>query len=197
MIELGHTAEATDPLDAIAQVVALFAATAPSPIPAEWLGARAFWSIGDDEMAAGIAVTHLPQAPDALAALQRTGYPPALAWLLHLGVLRPQRWQHAPEAVTWILDVSKLRHDEFGALALPSQKTLQLVLETAASLWDAQSGAGALALKGWPDAKPTRRRTPTPPHLTRQEVEALCRWAFARHQVQRNWHTTPRLLRLG
>ncbi|TAN36399.1 MAG: hypothetical protein EPN23_08495 [Verrucomicrobia bacterium] len=193
MIALTHTANESLTQNAIAEVVSLFTAIAPSPIPAEWLGARAFWSVGATDMAAGIANTLLSQAPDALAALYHTGYPPALAWLLHLGVLRPQRWQHEPEAVTWILDFNKLRRDEFGELALPSQRTLQLVLEAAAGLWDAYSGAGTLALKGW-TMPPHRGRTS--PKLTREEAEDFCRATLARYQVQRNWHTIPRLLHL-
>ena len=197
MIELTHTPDESVIQNAIADVVSLFAATAPSPIPTEWLGARAFWSVGADDMAAGIASTLLPQVPDALAALHHAGYPPTLAWLLHLGVLRPQRWQHEPEAVTWILDIGKLRRDAFGVLALPSQRTLHLILAAAADLWDVHSGAGALALKGWPPAAPARHRSSNPSTLTREEVEAFCRATLARHQAARNWRTTPRLLRLN
>ena len=196
MIELTHTPDESVTQNAIADVVSLFAATVPSPIPTEWLGARAFWSVGADDMAAGIASTLLPQAPDALAALQHAGYPPTLAWLLHLGILRPQRWQYEPEAITWILDFGKLRRDAFGELALPSQRVLQLVLEAATSLWDAHSGAGALALKGWPSSAPARRRSSTPPTLTREEVEGFCRATLARQQAARNWRTTPHLLHL-
>jgi hypothetical protein len=193
MIALDHTPDASATQAAIAEVVALFSATTPSPIPVAWLGARALWSVGDHEMAAGIAGTLLPQFPDARAALHHAGYPPALAWLLHLGVLRPQRWQHEPDTVTWILDFAKLRRDAFGELALPSQRTLHLILAAAASLWDADSGAGALALKGWPA---TRRRARTTPTLTREEVEDFCRATLARHQAQRRWRVAPRLLRL-
>ena len=196
MIELTQTPDESFTQNAIADVVSLFAATAPSPIPAEWLGARAFWSVGAGDMAAGIASTLLPQAPDALAALHHTGYPPALAWLLHLGVLRPLRWQHEPEAVTWILDFDKLRRDEFGELALPSQRTLQLVLEAAAGLWDMHSGAGALALKGWSTKPSPRRHAEKSPTLSHEEAEDFCRAALERYQAQRNWRTTPRLLRL-
>ena len=182
---------------AVMDAVSAFATVVPTPIPTAWLGVRAFWSVGANATADDMAQALLPQAGDALAALQRAGYPPALAWLLHLGVLRPQRWQHAPDAVTWILDFGKLRHDAFGELALPSHKALQLVLGAAASLWDAQSGAGALALKGWTAAAPTRRRKVEVPTLTREEAEAYCRAALARHQTQRHWRTTPRLLRVG
>lgn len=181
---------------AVVNAVSAFAAVAPTPIPTAWLGVRAFWSIGASETADDMAQALLPQAADALAALQRAGYPPALAWLLHLGVLRPLRWQHAPDKVTWVLDFGKLRHDEFGELALPSHKALQLVLGAAASLWDAHSGAGALALKGWTAAAPSRRRKVEVPTLTREEAEDYCRAALARHQTQRNWSTTPRLLRV-
>ncbi|MCX7009470.1 MAG: hypothetical protein NTY53_19875, partial [Kiritimatiellaeota bacterium] len=180
---------------AVVNAVSAFATVAPSPIPTAWLGVRAFWSVGANDTADTMAQALLPEAADALAALQRAGYPPALAWLLHLGVLRPQRWQHAPETVTWVLDFGKLRRDEFGELALPSHRTLQLVLEAAASLWDAHSGAGALALKGWTATVPARRRKGEVPTLTCEEAEAFCRAALARHQTQRNWHTTPRLLR--
>ncbi len=179
---------------AVVNAVSAFAAVVPTPIPTAWLGVRAFWSVGAGATADDMARALLPEAADALAALQRAGYPPALAWLLHLGVLRPQRWQHAPAAVTWILDFGKLRRDEFGELALPSHKTLQLVLEATATLWDAHSGHGALALKGW---TAPRRRAATPPTLTRDEAEACCRAALARHQKQRNWRTTPRLLLLN
>jgi hypothetical protein len=183
---------------AVVNAVSAFANVAPTPIPTAWLGVRAFWSVGASDTANTVAQALLPEAADALAALQRAGYPPALAWLLHLGVLRPQRWQHAPEAVTWVLDFGKLHHDEFGELALPSHKTLQLVLETAATLWDAHSGAGALALKGWTAAVPLRcRKKKEAPTLTREEAEAFCRATLARHQTQRNWRTTPRLLRLN
>ena len=181
---------------AVVDAVSAFATVAPSPIPTAWLGVRAFWSVGADNTADDMAQALLPEAADALAALQRAGYPPALAWLLHLGVLRPQRWQHAPESVTWILDFGKLRHDEFGELALPSHKTLQLVLETVATLWDAYSGSGALALKGWA-ASVRRRKKVEGPTLTREEAEAFCRAALVRHQTHRNWRTTPRLLRLN
>lgn len=183
---------------AVVDAVSAFASVAGTPIPTAWLGVRAFWSVGAGDTADTLAQALLPEAADALAALQRAGYPPALAWLLHLGVLRPQRWQHAPETVTWVLDFGKLRRDKFGELALPSHKTLQLVLETAATLWDAHSGAGALALKGWTAAPPAHRRKKVEvPTLTREEAEAYCRAALARHQTQRNWRTTPRLLRLN
>ena len=181
---------------AVVNAVSAFSAVAPTPIPTAWLGVRAFWSVGANDTADTMAQALLPEAADALAVLQRAGYPPALAWLLHLGVLRPQRWQHAPESVTWILDFGKLRHDEFGELALPSHKALQLVLGAAASLWDANSGAGALALKGWAAAAPVRRRKEETPTLTRDEAEHYCRAALARHQTERHWHTTPRLLRV-
>ena len=181
---------------AVVNAVSAFAAVAPTPIPTAWLGVRAFWSIGASETADDMAQALLPQAADALAALQRAGYPPALAWLLHLGVLRPQRWQHAPDKVTWVLDFGKLRHDEFGELALPSHKALQLVLGAAASLWDVHSGEGALALKGWAAAAPARRRKVEVATLTREEAEDYCKAALARHQTQRNWSTTPRLLRV-
>jgi hypothetical protein len=180
---------------AVVDAVSAFSSVAGTPIPTAWLGVRAFWSVGEGATADELARALLPGAADALTALQHAGYPPALAWLLHLGVLRPQRWRHAPESVTWILDFAKLRRDEFGELALPSHKTLQLVLEAAATLWDAYSGHGALALKGW--TAPARRRAQTPPTLTRDEAEACCRAALARHQTRRNWRTIPRLLRLN
>lgn len=184
---------------AVVNAVSAFATVAPTPIPTAWLGVRAFWSVGANETADTLAQSLLPEAADALAALQRAGYPPALAWLLHLGVLRPQRWQHAPETVTWVLDFGKLRHDEFGELALPSHKALQLVLGAAASLWDVHSGAGALALKGWTPAprRQRRKKLVEVPTLTHEEAEDFCRAALARHQAQRQWRTTPRLLRLN
>ena len=176
--------------------VASFATNSqPSPIPPAWLAIRACWGVGVTDAARSLSKALLPPDADAVEALDRNNFAPALAWLLHLGVARPVRWQHAPDAITWILDFDKLRRDSASELALVSQQGLQLVLLTMAGVWDATSGNGSLAIKGWPPPCRSRQRTPSI-GLTLTEAEDFCRELLARQQARRGWQTTPRILRL-
>ena len=180
----------------IIAAVAAHAATEPaSPIPPAWQAVRACWSVGALEAARSLSAALLSSKTDAVETLQHSGFPPTLAWLLHLGVLRPLRWQHAPDNLTWILDFGKLRRDVDGDLALTCRHGLQLVVNSGAGLWDATSGEGALALKGWPASRCARRRGASL-GFSLAEAEDFCRDLLARQQIRRGWRSTPRILRL-
>jgi hypothetical protein len=183
-------------LQEILSAVAAYAThAAASPIPPTWLAARACWSIGAAGAAQTLAGNLVGPNADIAAALHNGGFVPGLAWLLHLGVVRPMRWRHAPDTLTWILDFGKLRRDADGELALACRQGLQLVLDTMAGLWDASSGSGALVLKGWPPPQNRRRRAPAA-GWPLDEAEAFCRDLLARQQARRGWHALPHILRL-
>jgi hypothetical protein len=183
-------------LGEIIAAVAAHAAAAPSsPIPPAWQAVRACWGVGALDAARSLSAPLLSSKADTVETLQHSGFSPNLAWLLHLGVVRPLRWRHAPDVLTWILDFGKLRRDVDGEMALLCRHGLHLVMTSIAGLWDATSGDGALALKGWPLSRRTRRCIAgTGFSLT--EAEDYCRDLLARQQVCRGWRNTPRIFRL-
>ena len=119
------------------------------------------------------------------------------------GLVKTSLWEFSGKDPVWRLDLRKLVIDSGVQIEMAIFKSLSLVLETIADVWDASSGKGGLGLKhilstaeqmyGEADGLKHRNKRN---HDFAHEVLDRCRMKLADLASVRNWTSTPAVLSL-
>ena len=154
------------------------------------LVARACCSIGERDAAEQVLKSIQPHARHVnrwLEILSELHNFPELLPYFSAGIIRPAEWVGAQLDRMWTVDFSRLHLAESERHEMLLHRSVRLLIERLAGVWDACSGEGVLGIKGW--------------RAWEMEDEGSL-WAYlsdllAHEQVERGWATRPDLLDLG
>ncbi len=172
------------------------------PLPDTWVdevskAVSAFVAEGDG---AGLYVDSEHLVLLASQAISSVGAPAAARRLLVFGsgLVAPSSWEIRGGGAVWTLDFGRMAVRAGTSLELVFFRSLQLVIESMADVWDSTHGQGTLGLRhartaahdvlGKKDRRAVQRFT--------EEVCAVCRAKLRQLAGKRHWVSVPDLLQL-
>ena len=119
---------------------------------------------------------------------------PKLLPFFSAGILHPADWVGAQVERMWVLDFSKIHISDSERHEILLYRTVRLLIEQTAPIWDSVSGHGVLGIRGLENMHlpPSRYRKRLPPERIPDYIRRLVQHL----QLQRTWEEPPMLITL-
>lgn len=147
---------------------------------------RALWGVGATDTAEHVLTDHLEQhsIKQTLKALLSVSDVSPMLWraVVRGAVRRRTEWLSADDMPLWVLDLERIQRAACD-MELARFMTARILVRALAPVWDATTGHGALAVRGF-DAPPHSLAIPT-----------FCRDVLRHESRIRRWRVVPRVLR--